>query len=685
MSLRKENELCSSDNELPVLHRLAITYLMLPVMIWLLGWFQWWLSIPATVLLALGLWKALAGSWRSSVRPAMLVLLLVVTLARVLLSVTGGLFDFNTGEWLGIPATALLVFALWKAMSGSSSRSSIRPATLALLLVAAGWVMLAPAGGLLDTHNADWLKHRLTLLDLGRYSWPTYLPVHLHYLFPDSELSILLLRYYLGYFMVPGLAGHWFGLAALNWALPLWTWLGVVLILLLFTRSYRGWKVILAVVVLVFFSGMDIVRTVLFEGWDWIELSVDLSGWPWLDLGRYHLEWNHWGVRIQYSSNMTGLMWVPHHFISAALYTLLLVQLRRQPRFLAVSGVVLAASLFWSPFVALGLLPLVVVLLLENGLRPFLRWQNLCLAPPLAALLALYLTSGSVDFLRGWLWHRYEWGLLAKVLPVFLLTEFLVLAFLLWLLQPQLRREPFFLAALVTLLILPGYYYGEWNDLCMRASLPALFLLCCYSTSAIARDHIDIIRKGRYYRRLALAGLVLVLGVGSITASFEIARAGNTSGVIRYEGLNTSLSDLPQRLQRENTTLVVPTLLRVLLRNNADIHRTYEKGELIIRSNYDVYLREDWLIYTKSACSQGDTDATFFLHLIPADEKDLPDDRRQHGFDSLEFHFGKHGARSGEECVATRELPAYDISQIRTGQFMPEEGRVWEGSFSFDE
>ena len=40
---------------------------------------------------------------------------------------------------------------------------------------------------------------------------------------------------------------------------------------------------------------------------------------------------------------------------------LLLLDLRRRPRFLAVSGVVLAAAPFWSAFVAVGLLPLVAV------------------------------------------------------------------------------------------------------------------------------------------------------------------------------------------------------------------------------------------------------------------------------------------------------------------------------------
>ena len=560
---RQGNERCSFDSELPVLYRLAIIYLLLPVMIWLLGWFHWWLGIPVTVLLGLGLWKALSDVWRLMLP----LVLLLVLLARVILTITGGLFDFNTGEWLGLPATALLAFALWKALAGSYWRSSVRPATLVLLVVAAGWVMLTAAGGAFDLNNQDWLDHWTILSDLSRSNWPVYLPTDLS----DDQA---LLRYYLGYFMVPGLVGHWFGPAALDWAVPLWTYLGVALILLLFTRNYRGWMVILAAVVLICFSGMDFLRTILLEGWDWIELSVNLNGWPWFKLGRDHLEWDkHYNLETQYSSNMTGLMWVPQHFIPAALYTLILVQLRRQPRFLAVSGVVLAASLFWSPFVAIGLLPLVAILMIENGPRPFLRWQNLLLAVPLAGLLTLYLTSGAVDFPHGWLWGKYEWQLLKQWLPIFYLTEFLLLACLLLLLRPQLRRDRFFLASLATLLLLPLYHYGSFNVLLLRASLPALLLLCCYSVGVIARQGMDILRAGRHYRHLALVGLVLVLGVGACTACFEVVRASNNSGVFRYAEWDTTLRDLPLKWQRENTAHNVPTLLRILLRNNDDANK----------------------------------------------------------------------------------------------------------------
>ena len=50
-----------SAGELPLLHRLSILYLMLPVVIWLVGWFEWWLGIPATLLLVFAFWKLLSG------------------------------------------------------------------------------------------------------------------------------------------------------------------------------------------------------------------------------------------------------------------------------------------------------------------------------------------------------------------------------------------------------------------------------------------------------------------------------------------------------------------------------------------------------------------------------------------------------------------------------------------------
>ena len=106
-------------------------------------------------------------------------------------------------------------------------------------------------------------------------------------------------------------------------------------------------------------------------------------------------------------------------------------------------------------------------------------------------------------------------------------------------------------------------------------------------------------------------------------------------------------------------------------------------GDLpVIRSDWDVYLVGDSLIYTKDQCSPEDTEPLFFLHLDPVDRNDLPDHRKQYGFDNLDFAFEYHLLIEGGVCVARRELPVrdYAIATIRTGQFTGED-QIWEGSF----
>ena len=104
-------------------------------------------------------------------------------------------------------------------------------------------------------------------------------------------------------------------------------------------------------------------------------------------------------------------------------------------------------------------------------------------------------------------------------------------------------------------------------------------------------------------------------------------------------------------------------------------------GRPAAQSDFDVYLRGNDLAYLREPCAASDTDARFFLHIIPDDPADLPTDSREHGFQNLDFLFADHGARAGDKCVATRELPDYVIERIRTGQFVNGEGELWSAEF----
>lgn len=79
-----------------------------------------------------------------------------------------------------------------------------------------------------------------------------------------------------------------------------------------------------------------------------------------------------------------------------------------------------------------------------------------------------------------------------------------------------------------------------------------------------------------------------------------------------------------------------------------------------------------------------DIEGRFFLHVTPRDVNDLPDDRKQHGFDNLDFDFSSFGIVTDGKCIAVRDLPQYDIQHIATGQFGKEE-RVWSAEFSPNE
>ena len=554
------------------MHRLAILYLAAPVAIWLIGWFHWWLGIPAVLLLALALFRPLLA-----------------------------------------------------AVKVPSWRSAFTPTTGAVLLIALAWVMATAAGGVFDIANYDWDKHRAILLHLSRDDWPVYFTTYL-------ELP-LLLRYYLGYYMVPGLLGKWLGVAALTWAVPLWTWCGSVLALLLFTRGYRGWPVLAMAATLIFF-GITVPLIPVYEG------DRDYSL-----------------LRI--------FAHAPQHFIPSVLYPLLLIQLRRHPQFLPISGVVIATSLFWSPFIAIALLPLVGVLIVRNGSRQFLHWQNLLLAPPLALLLAAFVSSGAARIQRGWLWEGF--GFHDITIRATYLITLLLLALLIVLLRPSLRRDPMFLIYPALLPLILAYSYGRHGDWPTQMLSVVITVLCYFGARAIVDNWGDI---GEWYRR-AIAAIVVLIAVGgsiqpaALNASY--ARNFHDFRVLRYERIekhDTIFTAVRPHFHDQYVVQAAPWLQLLLKDDGPDAYP--DRGPLIIDSDFQVFLNDKRLVYLRPQCSLEDTRTRFILHVFPVDAKIL--DGRES--DNQDFYFTWNGMRIAGTCVVVRDLPAYEIASFTTGEYV---------------
>lgn len=62
----------------------------------------------------------------------------------------------------------------------------------------------------------------------------------------------------------------------------------------------------------------------------------------------------------------------------------------------------------------------------------------------------------------------------------------------------------------------------------------------------------------------------------------------------------------------------------------------------------------------------------------------MPEERRQYGFDNLDFNFFVNGASFDGMCAALVPLPDYGIREISTGQFT-NAGATWETEFALAE
>ena len=119
-----------------------------------------------------------------------------------------------------------------------------------------------------------------------------------------------------------------------------------------------------------------------------------------------------------------------------------------------------------------------------------------------------------------------------------------------------------------------------------------------------------------------------------------------------------------------------------------EAYRSIRTGEPAVRSDFDVYLSENELIYVKEPCAPADTEAIFFLALFPVDVNDLPSRRKQYGFDNLDFRFGLRGSIFDGKCMAKVPFPEYAITRITTGQYVRVgDGfhHLWEGEIHLEQ
>lgn len=431
----------------------ALAYLSLPVGAFLLGWLRPWWGALTTAALGAG----------------------VIVLAR----------------------------RFREAGTASGDDPPVRVATLAMAVVVVAMVVALNGPGGFGVQTSDWAKHNAILKDLIEQPWPVA------YATGRGDVG---LTYYVAYYLPAALVGKLAGWRVANVALFVWTTLGCTLAMLWLVVLSRApvWR---SAGVFVLFSGLDVIGAAAWSS------RWTTGSW----ISDFDAEW--WAGHWTYPANVTLIAYAPHQAIGGWLLTGLLVDgLRRYP---ARFPYLLAGSLglLWSPFVAVGLLGCAgLARLADPGRRQVFRASlpdAACVAGLSTGLvLALYFLSRywPVDLPEpyyppphrlaaaglAFLPTRLPWREFAADYVVFVLLEFLVLAVVLGAIFRGIPADRRLLpAAAVPLLLLPFLSYGEYNDLVMRVSIPALFVLQLLAVRAP-----DV--PGRPALRAALAAVLVV-------------------------------------------------------------------------------------------------------------------------------------------------------------------------------
>jgi len=410
--------------------------------------------------------------------------------------------------WYAAFALGLAAAATHSALPRLSARwKGETPAKYFTIILVVGLAWAAMSGGSHFVYaNPDWLVRDAILGDLTFAKWPPSYGFHdgAHYL----------LRSAIGFFLPIAAAGKLLGPQWLGVLAYAWTALGTVVFLLLLPLPPGGvTRLLLALAVVIVFSGMDALGMLLLHG----QLPVFPLRIEW---------WGEFSFRAAFSySSLTGqLLWAPNHALPIWIATALFYRHWRQPDFIPYLLLLLPVLPLSTPFALPGLAPFLALMLLDRlrsgrgiGRLPIpalvfavlvggliVRLQTLdidAIAVRAGTDAAVAEGGNTLGFIRNYL--------------VFTLMEFAVLGFALF---PVLRHSKGILAlAMGVLALLPLMTLGPSNDLLLRVSTSSLVLLAILCLGVLFGDSsLSRLRKGV---------IAIVLVIGANTPFNELWRA----------------------------------------------------------------------------------------------------------------------------------------------------------------
>ena len=426
---------------------------------------------------------------------------------------------------LSVPALVMIILALVLCFQkGERQKAEVEnkkgmASFILCIVILMAWCLLSGMGGYCH-QSLDWEKHNFILRLLTEQKWPIIVKY-------KEERGVLV--YYIAAYLIPALIGklmHSFRVAEI--ALLIWTAFGLYLTIRLLETQLNMDKplqrLVLCLVLFLFSSFITPVSGI------YGNLFPDDVGtgeqWYWLSIT----------YPVQFSSNMMLLRWVPQQAVSGWLMTLLLLQ---EKEHCERWGVVLLPAILYSTFVFVGLVFLSVLFwitdcikqcALKASLRRIVALRNLlCVFP--ALILILFILCSMLQERQGY--GEMSFRLITYRGRGLITLLCLELTWGLWplLLAEKELKNPALLCATILLLLLPLFQMGEWNDLCMRASIPAMFILCILTVKNLLDAENEV-----QYKMLLLCVLLLC----SVSSMHELITTLKLYGVHQGNSIQAS-------------------------------------------------------------------------------------------------------------------------------------------------
>ncbi|MBR3627485.1 MAG: hypothetical protein IKN42_01405, partial [Elusimicrobia bacterium] len=378
------------------------------------------------------------------------------------------------------------------------------------------WCYFAGIGGLWY-QSSDYNWRNAIFRDLITHSWPLYyntmdaaLVYYIGYWLPSAVLAKIFL-------FISSKASFYIG----NNSLLIYSVFGIFLVFLHVIKAVKVnsyLKVCLVILIMILFSGMDIVGFYFVNGHRYVMLFFKRCVW--------HIEW--WTYMFQFSSFTTVLFWVFNQGIFAWLMTLLFYNNKSKVKNFCLIAVL---CFFCAPLPFIGLsvfLAAYTIKFLFYGCKRkqikkyitgIFSVQNCISVFVIMPIICLYFISNRSIESNGIvnLMSRNNisfYNFILQMLEFFIIEAGIYL----FLIAKKYKTNLIFYITLISLFCYPFIKVGGDRDFCMRASIPALLILFIL----IIKFLFDKYNFKKYKLRYIVLCFCLILG--AVNPAIEFAR-----------------------------------------------------------------------------------------------------------------------------------------------------------------